>query len=213
METSLHNHDWLNPWPEVPDSTSFAWKSMDRTESSNLLIIWLVLLTTSLHLGVGSKTHLLWSFFRNWGRGTKYPVALIGQDITRVWESVSQELWMKTKYIRNTYTHIYMYTFGHLNDLIYVYIFLCVSVTPGKAKDFFHCVYWRNLSDWGFSHCLKLLSPPNQWLLVNQEFQEDIEVLIKQWIWRDLETRQGGHKGWRPPTWGRNLRIQQWVPA
>ena len=43
-----------------------------------------------------------------------------------------------------------------------------------------------------------------------------IEVLIKQWVWRGLRTRQGGLQGWRPPTWrvwGRNLRIQQWVPA
>ena len=85
----------------------------------------------------------------------------------------------KTKYIweihTHTHTHTYMYTLGHLNDLIYVYIFLCISVTPGKAKDFFHCVYWKNLSHWGFNHCLKLLSPPNQWLLVNQEFRLNLK--------------------------------------
>lgn len=44
-------------------------------------------------------SHLLWSIHRNWGQETKYPIALITQEILRVWGALSQELWMKTKYI------------------------------------------------------------------------------------------------------------------
>lgn len=68
-----------------------------------------------------------------------------------------------------------MYILGHLNDLIYVYIFLYISVTPGKAKRFLPlCLLEEPVSLRGlatYSNC----SPPNQWLLVNQEFHLNIE--------------------------------------
>ena len=100
MEASLHRHNWLNLWPLEIDSTSSApplpveVSKVRGTEISNPLIKWLVLLASSPHPQMGSKSHhinispivgergllqitpkpplWLWSNFRNWGQEPKY---------------------------------------------------------------------------------------------------------------------------------------------
>ena len=95
MTESLANGSWFNL-----QCFSLPQKSDGRTESSNPLITWLVLLGTSPHPWVGPKGHLPWSLLRNWGQETEYySIALITQEIPRVLGAMSQELWMKTKYI------------------------------------------------------------------------------------------------------------------
>lgn len=41
------------------------------------------------------------------------------------------------------------------------------TANAGKAKGCFYHIYWKSLSHWGFSYCLKLFPPPNSWFHVN----------------------------------------------
>ena len=103
MEASLHSHDCLNPLANGIDSTSrFSppQKSRGGTKNSSPLVTWLPLLATSSHPWIGSKSYLFWNVYRNWRWETKYyRIGIITQKIPRVYEVMSKEVWMMTRYL------------------------------------------------------------------------------------------------------------------
>ena len=146
MEAPLYRHYRLNHWPLGINSTSTPHPSpLLRNQGVGLkvptLYSCLILLATSPHPGVGSKSHIInikvvvervWLWitrcpFHFYGSevisGTegKRPniitkdalITLITQEIPRIWGPVSQEEWTKTKCI-------WEISFGHLSDQIYI---------------------------------------------------------------------------------------------
>ena len=92
---SIHSHGQLiiGHWHLIhPPVPWLPWRSGDGTESSTPLIVWLVLLATSPILRWGPERH-----FINITRDTF--VTVNTQEIPRIWRTVSQELWMKIRYI------------------------------------------------------------------------------------------------------------------
>lgn len=103
METSLHRHDRLNHWPLVTDSASnpshLSGYQVDGTESSNHVIMWLVLLATNLHLRCLPKVISL-TETQMWSRGAfqEYQdnfIVLITWEIPRVLMELFVRNWDK----------------------------------------------------------------------------------------------------------------------
>lgn len=92
MEASLHSYDWHYQWPVATDSTSSAPPILGGQQVGQQVP------APEHHVGSPIPTLEQYKCFQKLRMGPNMiPIALIAQEIPRVWGAASQKPWLKTK--------------------------------------------------------------------------------------------------------------------
>lgn len=92
MEASLHSYDWHYQWPVATDSTSSAPPILGGQQVGQQVP------APEHHVGSPIPTLEQYKRFQKLRMGPNMiPIALIAQEIPRVWGAASQKPWLKTK--------------------------------------------------------------------------------------------------------------------